>query len=1385
VQRFLGEGGRKRVYLAHDSRLDRDVAIAVIKTEGLDEAGLVRIRREAQAMGRLGDHPHIVTVHDIGDEAGPDGQAQPYIVSQYMAGGDLENMLQQAEGHRLPINEAVRIAIQVWQALEHAHSRGIIHRDLKPGNIWLTEAPLAQTGKRGSGQAQTAKLGDFGLAMALDRSRVTQAGMMLGTVAYMPPEQALGRQADARSDLYSWGCVFYEMVTGRPPFLGDDTVSIISQHINTAPVAPTWHNSEVPRALESLIMRCLAKDPDERPESAADVPKAMQAIMDTAPSVAQQAVQEEANPLDRLAGGVFVGREKEMDELRAGLEDALSGRGRLLMLVGEPGIGKTRTSEEMATYAGLRNTQVLWGKCYEGEGAPAYWPWVQVIRSYVHDREPQALMSEMGPGAADIAQVVSEVKERLPGLPTPPELEPEQARFRLFDSITTFLKNAANRQPIVLVLDDLHWADKPSLLLLQFLSRELRGARLMVLATYRDVELRRQHPLSQTLGELARQQLSQRILLRGLTDRDVARFIEITAGITPPEALVEAVYRETEGNPFFVNEIVRLLVADGRLERPEEVKSWSVTIPQGVREVVGRRLDHLSEECNGVLTVASVIGREFGLDALEKTCDVSGDRLLEALEEAVAARVVNEVPQAIGRYNFSHALIWETLHEELTTTRRLRLHRQIGEVLEGLYVANLEPHLAELAHHFFEAAPGGDVDKAIDYARRAGDRAAALLAHEEAAQQHGTALQALDLLDKPDDRLRCELLLALGEAQRKAGEPEKSIGTLEQAFPLTERPGDEELLGSAALAYARAAFAGPLTGHGAAAPYLRRALQAVGVADSPLRGMLLCSLSTDLWITRPRQQLNLEEREALALEAKALGERIGDPGVQARALQCLAWCRLGPEQVGDRLTAAKEMISLAEEAGDVPALLWGRWQTVADSLLLGDIETVDQEIESTLELAEQTREPFYLGWPPVWRAMRACMRGEYAEAERGAQQLLIIAQRLQYPFYLQSSLVQLFDIRANQGRIGELEGAVKGSVEQQPEFLGWLAALAYLYALLEREAEAREQFEKLAAEDFADVPDDMSFLIIMALAAYTAYFLGDARRAEILYRMLMPYRGLTITVNNGALCAGSTSLSLGMLSATMSRWDEADAHYVEAINMNERIGARPWLAVSRLRYAEMLLSRDRPGDRQNTLEQVDQALPILQEVGMKGFLEKALALKLRAQGIDTSDARTSIDAVAAVVQSEHPDLRQHAAPDGTVTILFSDIEGSTEMTERLGDQRWLEVLHEHNAIIRERVAACGGFERNDGAEEAIKVRIGLHTGEAIKEGDAQTGRDDFFGKHVILAARIASQAQGGEVLVSSLLKELTESAGDVEFGEGREVELKGLAGPHRVFEVVW
>ena len=759
VKRFLGEGGKKRVYLAHDTLRDREVAFALIKTEGLDEAGRSRIQREAQAMGRLGSHQHIVTVFDLGQD-----QDQPYMVTELMGGRDVEWVIESAEDHRLPVEQAIKIAQETCLGLEFAHGRGIVHRDLKPGNVWLTTEGVA-------------KIGDFGLAVALDRSRLTTEGMMVGTVSYMPPEQAMGGEVTPRSDLYSLGAMLYEMVTGRPPFLGDDSVAIIGQHINTPPVAPTWHNGQCPRALDALILRLLAKDPSQRPESASDVLAALEAVdlqNEGAPGSdsSRAPLPGGEHSLDSLAGGVFVGRQREMGDLKACLEDALSGRGRLVMLVGEPGIGKTRTAQELATYAGLRGAQVLWGRSYEEQGVPPYWPWVQAIRSYVRERDPEQLRSEMGAGAADIAEIVSDVKERLPGLKPAPQLEPEQARFRLFDSITTFLKTASQRQPLVLVLDDLHWADQPSLMLLQFVARELGGARLLIIGTYRDMELSRQHPLAETLGELTRERLFQRVLLRGLTQEDVGRFIELAAGVTPPSALVTSVYTQTEGNPLFVTEVVRLLVQEGELstDNVRETDSWTVRIPEGVREVIGRRLNRLPQRCNETLTAALILGREFTLDQLKPLSeDTSDDRLFEVLEEALAARVIEELPQSVGRYQFTHALIQETLAEELSLTRRVRLHARIAQALEDLYGDDSEAHAAELAQHFAQAQTVLGTEKLVHYSLLAGKRALSARAYEEAEAHSQRGLVgkgvALTGTEPAPDGQSAALLSCLGQAQ--------------------------------------------------------------------------------------------------------------------------------------------------------------------------------------------------------------------------------------------------------------------------------------------------------------------------------------------------------------------------------------------------------------------------------------------------------------------------------------------------------------------------------------------------------------------------------------------------------------------------------------------
>jgi len=1390
IERFLGEGGRKRVFLAQDSRLDRPVAIAVIKTEGLDEAGLARVRREGQAMARLGDHPNIVTVFDIGEDDGT-----TFLVCQYMGGGSVEDLIERSEGKGLGVEDSVRIATQIASALDHAHTRGVVHRDVKPGNVWLADDG-------------SARLGDFGLAVALDRSRLTAEGMMLGTVAYMAPEQALGRQPDARSDLYSLGAMLYEMLTGRPPFLGDEAVAVISQHIGTAAVAPTWHNPDVPPALERLVLTMLAKDPEARPAAAAIVVDAL-AQAASAPSATTASIDaRQANPLDRLAGGVFVGREREMDELRGGLDDTLSGHGRLLLLMGEPGIGKTRMTEELGTWAKLRGAQVLVGRCYEGEGAPPYWPWVQVIRSYIHDRDAEAIVSVMGQGAADIAQVVSDVRERIPNLAEPPQLDPEQARFRLFDSISMFLRSASRGQPLVVVLDDLHWADKPSLLLLQFLAREIRSSRLLILATYRDVELRRQHPLAQTLAELAREQISSRIVLRGLTEQDIARYIEMTAGTPAPADLVRTVFRETEGNPFFVSEIVRLLASEGRLEQPT-AGSWSISIPQSVREVVGRRLDQLSEPSNALLQIASVVGREFALGVVQAASELDGVSITEAIDEAVAARVVAEAARSLDRYTFSHALIRETLYEEIPTTRRVGLHRKIGEVLEMLYENAPEPHLAELAYHFLEAAPGGDVSKAVAYAERAASRAMSQLAYEEATKHYQMALEALDLAPADPSR-RCQLLLDWGEASRRAGDIESARSCFFHAADLARSTGDARSLAAAAIGLRAGASFGSVDDRRAA--ILEEALDAVGESDSALRSRLLAELARTIYFGPDAARVR-----TLADEAVAAAERSTDRIALAEALSARAyvlWFYDGPEE---RIEAGDRIEDLGRRAGDTEILLDGIMWRMIGLAELPDMKRTTATVGEYARIAEESRIPRYLLYSLSRQATLAAITGRFADFDRLTLEAYEVGSRAQEPDAIQVFTGQMLTPATQRGDREKLERFLADEVELAKQYRGsaeWFhVEYAYVHMHLGQRDEASREYEAATAKGLSALYwQGIAASMMLALLADVSAWLGRTEHADALATLLAPFENRNIVVGGMVFCFGPGAFYLARLAAATGRLDDADRFYGTATKMNEEMGARPFLARTLVEHADLLLRRAAPGDTDDALSKLDRALDLARQLGMGPVAEQAVAMRFEARGIAPPlDVHTSIDVVSESVARERPDLRSHAAPDGTVTLLFSDIVGSTALNERIGDLRWIELLRIHNAIVREQVAAFEGFEvksSGDGfmvafssarrgiacaigiqralaahavrnPEDGIGVRIGLHTGEAIAE------QGDFYGRHVNLAARVGAAADGGEILVSSLLKELTASSREFEFGPGRELELKGLAGTHHVHPVRW
>ncbi|MFQ6030213.1 MAG: AAA family ATPase, partial [Dehalococcoidia bacterium] len=786
----------------------------------------------------------------------------------------------------------------------------------------------------------------------------------------------MGGEVTPRADLYSLGAMLYEMVTGRPPFLGDDSVAIIGQHINTPPVAPTWHCPECPRPLEALILRLLAKDPSERPQSATDVSAALEAV-DLAVSAETSQPLDEGHALDSLAGGVFVGRQREMGELKAALEDALSGRGRLVTLVGEPGIGKTRTAQELATYAGLRGTQVLWGRCYEEQGMPPYWPWVQAIRSYVREREPEQLRSEMGAGAADIAEVVSDVRERLPEVPTPPQLDsPEQARFRLFDSIAAFLKSASQRQALMLVLDDLHWADQPSLLLLQFLAREIGGGRLLLVGTYRDVELSRQHPLAETLGELTRERLFQRVLLRGLGQEDVARFVEIATGIVPPSGLTQAVFTQTEGNPLFVTEVVRLLVQEGELtqERRADRDSWSVRIPEGVREVIGRRLNRLSQRCNETLTIASVIGREFTLDQLKPLIeDLTEDRLLEVLEEALAARVIEELPQVAGRYQFTHALIQETLFEELTLTRRVRLHGRIAQTLEALYAGNLEAHAAELAHHFGQAEASLGSDKLIHYSLMAGNRALEAYAWEEAMTHFQRGLGAKE--DHLIDSDTASLLFGLGQAQSAFLERRQSgiaVATLSRAFDCYLEIGDIARAINVAMQPLATAHTAQVAGAG---QLISRALALVPI-DSLEAGYLLAREITESGRVRGDYQAAQNAFE----QVMKIAGRAEDKLLEMRALTNAADVDTHHCRFAEALEKSRKAIDLADQVDDLRTEALAHGYASINLLSLGCLEEARLHTLTGLNIAERVRQRALTDTQLTHSATLATLMGDFQTA---------------------------------------------------------------------------------------------------------------------------------------------------------------------------------------------------------------------------------------------------------------------------------------------------------------------------------------------------------------------------------------------------------------------
>jgi DNA-binding CsgD family transcriptional regulator/tetratricopeptide (TPR) repeat protein len=889
----------------------------------------------------------------------------------------------------------------------------------------------------------------------------------------------------------------------------------------------------------------------------------------------------------------FVGRHGELEALLAALRRAVDGEPTIALLAGEPGIGKTRTAQAFADQAAQQQVLVLWGRCPEEPGAPPYWPWVQLIRRYAAQHDEAAVAAVMGSAAPQLAALDPRAAP-----PARADADAAQARFRLFDAIAGFWQRAAARQPLLLVIDDLHQADVPSLKLLEFVLAEAGQSRLMVLATYRDAEVVRQHPLADTLAQVHRHCRVRRLLLGGFSASESVQFVA-AAGVAS-SAVALTLHDQTDGHPLFLAELTRDLL------QPRAAPTRRV--PMGVREVIGARLNRLTPACSRVLQHAAVIGRAFDFELLvQLLAPMSSPACRDVLVEAQAASLIDEAAEARGDgFQFSHALVRDTLYDEMPPAQRATLHQRVAQALETTHEGNLTPWLSILAHHWHAAGDAGDIAKVIKYATHAARHATARLAHEEAVRHYRLAVAALGTAAAADDQ-RCALLLAQGDAENSAGDSTAALATFAEAAEGARRLGDVSLLSRAALGFGTAQWRLGIDGT-QAARLVREALalSPAGPADTltPERVRLSSMLCRALLFSnRPA------EAEAAFHEAVAMARRLGDPLTLFDALSAIVPGRWYAEGLPLRIRAAREGFEMMRRdpqlAWPVPTIAWHCGDLMESGDTAGALAVAHVHHAS----GQATKDPFNEAVSLAALTMIATHEGRFAEAEQYAMQCLRCGQRFDRENAAGLLGVQMFTIRRHQGRLQELAPVLGQFLDSQPLASTWRPGLAIVHRELGARDDARRIFEGLAASGFADIPHDAIRTASLAYLAEVCAWLGDRERAPLLLRLLAPCAERNIVFGAHTASLGAAARLLGLLQATLQRWDEAQRHFEFALLLDARSGGRPWLARSRLDFAAMLERRDAPGDREHAQNLVEAALGDACELGLRGLEAQARAMR--------------------------------------------------------------------------------------------------------------------------------------------------------------------------------
>ncbi len=755
----LGRGSMGVVHQAHDLLLDREVAVKVYSAARLGTEGRSRLLDEAQAAAKL-NHPNIVSVYDAGET-----EESSYIVTELTVGESLHTRRPKA------LDDILVIAQQVCAALEHAHTHDIVHRDLKPENIIITNDGAA-------------KLTDFGLARPV-ASRITSQGAIIGTVFYLAPELALGKRFDGRADLYALGVMLYELTTGSLPFTADDAMAVISQHLHAPVVPPRAKNAEIPPMLDALIVSLLNKDPKDRPASAAEVFGFL-----ISPDILEQTTisDEELSMLKRIGPGQLVGRDQELRQARGLWSRMLSGQGQMLLLSGEAGIGKTRLVRELATHAQVSGGQALVGSCY-AEGVMPYTPFTQILRR-AFDGESGEDLNLPEFVLADLLTLVPALRLKYPDIQPKPALEdPEAEQQRMFENLAIFFYALSDRAPLLLIVEDVHWADSGTLTLLRHMARHTRQRRVMIVTTHREVGPEEARLFHEMLLDLNRERLVSRIRLPRLDREQTKEMLALLFAEEITPAFVDGIYGETEGNPFYIEEVCKALVesgklyfADGRWERPSMEE---IGIPQSVQVAIQSRVRVLPADAQEILCLAAVLGREFEFDILLEASEQDADVLVDALENAERVQIIETVSrQGGGIFSFVHALIPTTLVESTRTLQRRRLHRHAAAAIEDQHPDDFEV----LAYHYTQA---GDLEKAAKYLLQAGDRARGLYAHQEAIKSYR---QALEFLEKAGDLEQvARTLMKLGLTHHNAFDFKASRQAYQEGVALWQQVAEVEV----------------------------------------------------------------------------------------------------------------------------------------------------------------------------------------------------------------------------------------------------------------------------------------------------------------------------------------------------------------------------------------------------------------------------------------------------------------------------------------------------------------------------------------------------------------------------------------------------------------